>query len=447
MNTKTTKQEGEQQLPRKYADSDRGTATTSTETTTTTTTTTSSEDGESSDSGSGILAALHVTTENQNASMSTDANENDALLTTTSTKGANNLMNNPSIQALLMQQVELERNIRLIQHKSAFRSQQIQQGTIGSNITNPMLMGMGTSGYESDSRGIPTLPPHSTSSFGTIQGNTTIPISSYPYPARSNINDSQIESLPSQGDLRQTISPMPQRIPPQEFSSTSITTGTRTTPRSHIVQHQEYTDNSTMLRPIFPTYPNAIAGSRREASRQHAPEPLLPTSIIQGLSNLNENTTSQPQQQEGGIFETLSNNDFERNKATSPTFGAWSTASAQVFSSLAVSAAEEKAAKESKSNESRKPKRPLSAYNIFFKEERQRILEELPESEVSKKEPTRARRRKKPHGKIDFQSLAKTVGKRWQSLPPEGVRHYKEKANQDLARYRQEMEIYLREKK
>ena len=104
-----------------------------------------------------------------------------------------------------------------------------------------------------------------------------------------------------------------------------------------------------------------------------------------------------------------------------------------------------------------KPKRPLSAYNLFFKDEREKILEEIP-TEAGKEEEqdpkhliTWPGKKRPPHGKISFDSLAKTIGSRWKSLSKERLAHYKERATEDLSRYAKEMKLYekkikLREK-
>lgn len=149
------------------------------------------------------------------------------------------------------------------------------------------------------------------------------------------------------------------------------------------------------------------------------------------------------------------------SSADNGTIGPWSAASAALLGDLALDS-EEKWGKQRKTNKKDKPKRPLSAYNIFFKEERERILERLPES-VPKEEITvddeigdkKKKRRgvmcsdslsgnikKKPHGKIDFESLAKIIGKRWKSLDTNELQVYKAKANADMKRYRDDMKIY-----
>ena len=127
-----------------------------------------------------------------------------------------------------------------------------------------------------------------------------------------------------------------------------------------------------------------------------------------------------------------------------------------------------------------KPKRPLSAYNIFFKEERERILREIEnpkkpkiesgevgenegdDKEFVKKEDTeegdedneddgagdngkneKKRKKAAPHGKIGFENLAKTIGKRWRALNPDELAYYKEKADTDMKRYKVEMEKFM----
>jgi HMG (high mobility group) box len=114
------------------------------------------------------------------------------------------------------------------------------------------------------------------------------------------------------------------------------------------------------------------------------------------------------------------------------------------------------------------PTRALSAYNIFFKEERQRILNRLPgpnaaasaeggdggctdsahpmEAAVVVAED-RSQRKKNPHGKISFESLAKAIGRKWQSLSSEEVQYYKRKSEEDKERYKQEMDAYLSKKR
>ena len=104
-----------------------------------------------------------------------------------------------------------------------------------------------------------------------------------------------------------------------------------------------------------------------------------------------------------------------------------------------------------------KPKRPLSAYNIFFKEERARILESIPDAEKAKSSrkhrkslstgsssgetPDMKRGGKQPHGKIGFENLAKMIASRWQSLSPEELEPYTSRAKVEAERYKKELEL------
>ena len=155
---------------------------------------------------------------------------------------------------------------------------------------------------------------------------------------------------------------------------------------------------------------------------------------------------------------------------------------------------------------SSKPRRPLSAYNLYFSEERERILAQIPEPSKEEKKQRRSspscgdvnsgafqealcklkekiakapklnrkeqdaldelvrmktkstldthrernrRRRahKKTHGKISFHLLASLIGERWRSLPKSDRAFYEGLAEQDCGRYRWAMVIYERQRK
>jgi hypothetical protein len=118
----------------------------------------------------------------------------------------------------------------------------------------------------------------------------------------------------------------------------------------------------------------------------------------------------------------------------------------------------------------------LSAYNLFFSEERERILKEIQkkegkdgdepeiedkpeeEDEAEAKEgdeekpkallrpliPSQKKRRphRKTHGKISFQQLARMVGERWKSLPEDERKYYQDLAQEDMKRQKLAMEEY-----
>jgi hypothetical protein len=94
-----------------------------------------------------------------------------------------------------------------------------------------------------------------------------------------------------------------------------------------------------------------------------------------------------------------------------------------------------------------RPKRPLSAYNLYFQQERQKILSEIPDTNISNESLKRKRRArpKIPHGKIGFESLAKEIGQRWQRLNAEQINHYKCLAMEEMIRYKEAMRIFRKE--
>ena len=110
---------------------------------------------------------------------------------------------------------------------------------------------------------------------------------------------------------------------------------------------------------------------------------------------------------------------------------------------------------ETKLAEAAMPIRPLSAYNFFFSDERERILQNKTSNaddeifDNSKKQrlllqhlaKDRSKRRphRKTHGKINFTTLSKLIGQRWKSLPDERKNFYREVAAVDLERYQREL--------
>jgi hypothetical protein len=89
------------------------------------------------------------------------------------------------------------------------------------------------------------------------------------------------------------------------------------------------------------------------------------------------------------------------------------------------------------------PKRPLSAYNYFFREQRNLMLEErsrqkeagtLPEIPV---DPSGNQKKSSL-----FAMMGKTIAKRWKELSTDEHKKYKDLANEDLKRYRTEMDEF-----
>lgn len=99
-----------------------------------------------------------------------------------------------------------------------------------------------------------------------------------------------------------------------------------------------------------------------------------------------------------------------------------------------------------------KPKRPLSAYNFFFKEERGKILRIVLSDDESNAEndpnsdeyidKETIQKLKKDDGKVSFEEMGKLIGLRWKQIDPERLTKYSELAAEDTERYKKDMVSY-----
>lgn len=106
------------------------------------------------------------------------------------------------------------------------------------------------------------------------------------------------------------------------------------------------------------------------------------------------------------------------------------------------------------------PLRPLSAYNYFFRVQRDRMIgarhvdDENDENQCLKKllmghwkqDRTKKRAHRKTHGKISFTELSKCISNKWKSLDDADREFFKLVAATDMKRYKAEMDQYLLEK-
>jgi len=99
------------------------------------------------------------------------------------------------------------------------------------------------------------------------------------------------------------------------------------------------------------------------------------------------------------------------------------------------------------------PLRPLSAYNFFFRDERDRLLNNTePDWSEAKQDQlleqhwstdrSKKRRHRKTHGKINFTNLSKLISKRWKELHMDHKEFYRQVAARDWKRYQTELLAY-----
>lgn len=99
-----------------------------------------------------------------------------------------------------------------------------------------------------------------------------------------------------------------------------------------------------------------------------------------------------------------------------------------------------------------KPKRPLSAYNYFFREEREKITRFLLNKDdtygiENGLDLDKTRELMTEKGKVKFEEVGKLIGKRWKSLGDdakgaEEIKRYSSLASVDAERYKKELQEY-----
>ena len=112
--------------------------------------------------------------------------------------------------------------------------------------------------------------------------------------------------------------------------------------------------------------------------------------------------------------------------------------------------------KAKKRRDKSRPSQPLSAYNLFFKDQRLLLLAEQQQAQAKADQEDNddqdggdadATNGKRKRPKIGFERMAKTIAKRWKAIDKEDLVVYEKRAQEDQKRYKAELAVYLQKKR
>jgi hypothetical protein len=207
-----------------------------------------------------------------------------------------------------------------------------------------------------------------------------------------------------------------------------------------------YNDQSILspIRCISPIYPAAFNG------------PCLPTNVLEGFKSPEASSHLQPLQEynlppnaKPGTHEmeaSVDTKSFNASTHGSPTQDLTTSTVLAVPRSSNQLDTHPTAMKKKRSSVTP----ALSAYNFFFRDERDRILKKHQDVAYTaerqdlllqshwQQDRSQKRRHVKTHGKINFATLSKCISMRWKQLPEHAKEFYREISLRDWDRFRHE---------
>jgi hypothetical protein len=131
------------------------------------------------------------------------------------------------------------------------------------------------------------------------------------------------------------------------------------------------------------------------------------------------------------------------SKASPVAVSASSSGEQEIATFAGYALASVRSRQKSKKKDKNKPKRPLSAYNYFFKDEREKIVKILHGTELSKDiDDKDLAKLRTPEGNVSFAEMGRLIGQRWKTIDPESLVKYTKMATEDGERYKKAMIEY-----
>ena len=166
----------------------------------------------------------------------------------------------------------------------------------------------------------------------------------------------------------------------------------------------------------------------------------LPFARFQALTNEN-NSTAPPSHHDQALCKVGSADLLKRPRQTEEGPAKISAKKEKPTSPASETGKRPKSRRSRKAHPTDRPKRPLSAYNIFFQYERAKMLGEARNDGGMVAKGDADRKKSKPIS-IGFAEMARTISRKWKAIDPETMAFHEKKAAAEKERYKEQMRRY-----